>query len=77
MGAQVAAALGLPFGAVPLEQVNSIAIVGSPATVIDGFRRFIAQTKPDELMIVSHIYDHAARVRSFEIVAEAAPTIGG
>ena len=67
----------LPFGAVPLEQVNSIAIVGSPTSVVDGFRRFIAQTRPDELMIVSHIYDHAARVRSFEIVSEAAPGIGG
>jgi hypothetical protein len=26
--------------------------------------------RPDELIVVSHIYDHAARVRSYEIVAE-------
>jgi luciferase family oxidoreductase group 1 len=58
------------FGRVPLEEVNSIAMVGSASTVLEGFRRFIALTSPDELMVVSHIYDHGARVRSFEIVAE-------
>ena len=57
-------------GGVPLEEINSIAMVGSGSTVLEGFRRFIALTAPDELMIVSHIYDHGSRVRSFEIVAE-------
>ena len=61
----------VPFGSLPLEQVNSIAMVGSAATVLEGFRRFVALTAPDELMVVSHIYDHAARVRSFEIAIEA------
>jgi luciferase family oxidoreductase group 1 len=60
----------VPFGSVPLEKATSIAMVGSAATVLDGFRSFIVLTAPDELMVVSHIYDHAARVRSFEIVAE-------
>jgi hypothetical protein len=44
--------------------------------VLDGFRRFIQLTTPDELMVVSHIYDHSARVRSFEIVAEAGTALG-
>jgi luciferase family oxidoreductase group 1 len=61
-----------PLGTIPLEQTNSVAIIGSPSTVIDGLRRFIAQTSADELMVVSHIYEHAARVRSFEIVADLA-----
>jgi len=61
----------LPFGGVPLEEVTSIAMVGSPATVLEGVRRFSALTAPDELIVVSHIYDHGARVRSFEIAAEA------
>lgn len=61
----------VPFGSVPLEQAHSIAMVGAKATIVDGLRRFIEQTAADELMIVSHIYDHAARVRSFEIVADA------
>ena len=61
----------LPFGGVPVEEVTSIAMVGSPATVLEGVRRFSALTAPDELIVVSHIYDHGARVRSFEIAAEA------
>ena len=60
----------LPFDRIRLEEATSIAVVGAPATVHDGIRRFIAQTSPDELIVVSHIYDHAARLRSYEIVAE-------
>jgi len=63
------------FGAIPLEQLHSIAIVGARPAIVDGLRRFIEQTGADELMIVSHIYDHAARVRSFEIVADARTAI--
>jgi alkanesulfonate monooxygenase SsuD/methylene tetrahydromethanopterin reductase-like flavin-dependent oxidoreductase (luciferase family) len=59
-----------PFGTLPLEEISSVAMVGSASTVLEGFRRFIALTAPDELMIVSHIYDHRARIRSFEIAAE-------
>jgi luciferase family oxidoreductase group 1 len=58
------------FGRVPMEDLNSIAMVGSASTVLEGFRRFIAMTAPEELMVVSHIYDHGARIRSFEIVAQ-------
>ena len=32
---------------------------------------FVEQTGADELMITSQIFDHAARLRSFEIAAEA------
>src|SRR5947209_19517341 len=32
----------VPFGSVPLDQINSIAMVGSASTVLEGFRRFIA-----------------------------------
>jgi luciferase family oxidoreductase group 1 len=59
-----------PFGSLPLHQVTSVAMVGAPRTVQEGIAAFVAQTSPDELMIVSHIYDHAARVRSYEIVAD-------
>ena len=61
----------VPFGAIPLEEVTSVAVVGSPTTVADGLRRFAAATEPDELIVVSHIYEHAARVRSIEILAAA------
>jgi luciferase family oxidoreductase group 1 len=47
-------------------------IVGSAETVRRGLENFIALTNPDELMVVSSVYDHSARVRSYEIVAEIA-----
>jgi hypothetical protein len=39
--------------------------------VTTGLADFIARTGADELMITGSIYDHAARLRSFEIVAQA------
>jgi luciferase family oxidoreductase group 1 len=46
------------------------AVVGSPETVRAGLNAFIVETKADEIMVAAMIYDHAARLRSFEIVAE-------
>ena len=51
-------------------------IVGSPRTVGAGIEALVAETGADELMIVSDVYDHAARLRSFELIADAAE-IGG
>ena len=44
-------------------------IVGGRDKVRAGMERFIARTGADELMIVSDVFDHAARLRSFEIIA--------
>src|SRR5688572_11388019 len=43
-------------------------IIGSPETVRRELEDFVALTKADELMVVCHLYDHAARVRSYELV---------
>ncbi|MGE3271526.1 MAG: LLM class flavin-dependent oxidoreductase [Chloroflexota bacterium] len=53
------------------------AVVGSRETVREGLERVIAHTQADELMLVSAIYDHEARKRSLEIVAEAAGGLTG
>lgn len=45
-------------------------LVGSPETVRRGLRQFIDQTGVDELIVASAIYDHAARLRSYEILAD-------
>ncbi|MGC4029533.1 MAG: LLM class flavin-dependent oxidoreductase [Steroidobacteraceae bacterium] len=45
--------------------------VGSPQTVREGLEAFIAQTGADELIVASAIYDHALRVRSYELLAQA------
>lgn len=46
-------------------------IFGSPDTVRAGLQAFIAETGVDEVMIVSDAYDHQARLRSIELIAEA------
>jgi len=47
-------------------------IVGSAETARKGLKELINLTKADELMIVTSIYDHVARIRSYQIVAESA-----
>jgi luciferase family oxidoreductase group 1 len=54
-----------------LDSVLACTVVGSPATVAEGIKKFVARTRPDELMITSQIFDHAARLRSFALTAEA------
>ncbi len=45
-------------------------VVGAPATVRKGLEDFAARTGADELMIAAQVFDHAARLRSYEIAAE-------
>ncbi len=45
-------------------------IIGSAATVKNGLAKILSDTKADELMINAMIFDHAARLRSYEIVAD-------
>jgi luciferase family oxidoreductase group 1 len=54
-----------------LADVLSCSAIGSPATVQRKLQEFITRTQADELMITSQIFDHAARVHSFEIAAGA------
>ena len=57
------------FDASRLETLQSVSMVGSPQTVADGMQAFVDRLRPDEVIVTSHIYDHAARLRSYEIVA--------
>ena len=43
--------------------------VGGPATVKKGLQSFLDMTQVDEIMAVSHIYEHTARLRSYEILS--------
>jgi luciferase family oxidoreductase group 1 len=52
-----------------IDQALARSIAGSKETVRRGIEAFIAEIQPDELMIAANIYDHAARLRSFEIAA--------
>jgi luciferase family oxidoreductase group 1 len=55
-----------------LNEVLSCSAIGSPATVRDALHAFAERTGADELMIASQIFDHQARMRSYEITAQAA-----
>jgi luciferase family oxidoreductase group 1 len=53
-----------------LADVLTCSAVGSPETVRNSLVAFIERTRPDELMITAQIFDHAARLRSYEIAAD-------
>ncbi|MDO8208358.1 MAG: LLM class flavin-dependent oxidoreductase [Gallionella sp.] len=53
-----------------LGEILSCAAIGSPDTVKRTLKAFIEQTGADELMITSQIFDHSARLRSYEITAD-------
>ena len=55
-----------------LDSVLACAIVGSPETVRHGLNAFIARHRPDELIVTAQIFDHAARLRSFDILSQIA-----
>jgi luciferase family oxidoreductase group 1 len=61
-----------PLDIAQITPILSHAIVGGPERVRAGLADLIARTDADEVIIASQIYDHAARVRSYEIVAAAA-----
>jgi luciferase family oxidoreductase group 1 len=46
-----------------------VSFVGSLTTIRPQVTAFIESTRADELIVVSHIYDHAARLRSYELAA--------
>ncbi len=61
--------IGAPERAM-LDSVLSCSAVGSRDTVRAGLKAFLERTGADELMITSQVFDHTARLRSYEIVAE-------
>jgi len=54
-----------------VSRMLACSFVGSPGTVRRELERFVETTGADELMAASAIYDHAARLRSYELLAEA------
>jgi luciferase family oxidoreductase group 1 len=52
-----------------LDGVLSCSAIGSPETVARKIEAFVARTGADELMITSQIFDHAKRLRAYEITA--------
>jgi len=67
-------AAGYPYTSIDralIEQRARYTVVGDPASVADQLAKLAAETGVPELMITTNAWDHAARLRSYELVAEA------
>jgi luciferase family oxidoreductase group 1 len=61
------------WSAAEKEQASAMlacSFVGSGETVAQGLNRFIHETGADEVMVASAIFDHSARLRSYDILAD-------
>ena len=65
-----------PMDRLGISEMLACSVVGSPETVQRGIARFIAATGAGEVMVTSQIFDHAARLRSYEITAEVRDRLG-
>ncbi|MEA2709463.1 MAG: hypothetical protein QOF78_2064 [Phycisphaerales bacterium] len=54
-----------------VSRMTRFSVVGSPQTVRQELEGVIAETRADEIIVTAQIFDHAARLRSFELTADA------
>jgi luciferase family oxidoreductase group 1 len=54
-----------------VQRRTRVSVVGSPGAVRAGLAALLSETGADELMLAAHVYDHGARLRSFELAAGA------
>ena len=59
-----------PMEEAALQQMTQFTFIGSPETIEKELNSFIEFAQIDELMITTAVYEHEARLRSYEIVAE-------
>lgn len=67
----IEAAEGALAGTVASGSPLSKAVVGGPETVRAGLERFVAEHRPDEIIVTAQIFDQGKRVRSLEIASQA------
>jgi luciferase family oxidoreductase group 1 len=58
-----------PSDKMDLTNQTRVSFVGAPDTIQPQMEEFSALTTADELIVVSHIYDHAARLRSYQLAS--------
>ena len=58
-----------------LRTARAASVVGDRQVVLDGMQEFVSETQADELIVVCQIYDFQKRLRSYEIVADAAKEV--
>jgi luciferase family oxidoreductase group 1 len=60
-----------PLEKAGVAQALACAVVGDPGEVAAGIAAFVERHRPDELMVTANIFEHGARLRSFELAAQA------
>ncbi len=68
---ETAAAYQYGYESEALERFRKLAVIGSPATVRERLLELARDNQADELMLITNVWDHALRLRSYELVAEA------
>ena len=53
-----------------VKQMLAYSFIGGADKVTNGLQKFLDTTQVDEIMVVSNIFDHSARLRSYEIIAQ-------
>ena len=76
--APVASTEGLfaPHEKAMLDRALACSFVGAKDTVRRELGAFLADKKPDEIIVTAQVFDHAARVRSYEILATVRDALG-
>ena len=64
-----------PHEMAAIEQMLACTVVGSPSTLQAGLQDLIDRTGANELMMTGQIFDHQARLHSFEIAAQVAQNL--
>ncbi len=65
-----------PTERVAVESKTHVAVVGGPSTVREKLARFLRETRVDEVIFTSDVYDPRKRLRSFELAAESMRELG-
>ena len=66
---------GAPAERAMLDQTLLCSFVGTPQTIATGLQDFLHTTQADELIVTGHIYEHAARLHSFELISQLRLTL--
>lgn len=61
----------LPHEKAGVEQALACSVIGDVDTVRRGVQAFVDRHRPDEILLTANIFDHAQRLRSFELAAQA------
>ncbi len=60
-----------------VERMTRVSVVGSPGAVREGLETILTETGADEVIATAQIFDHAARLRSFEILSRVHGILAG